>query len=564
MRSPSGLWSFVAPVSILALAAGSVGACSSSSSSNGGTPGGSDGGDTTGDAGTDDGGTVVSGDCKVASTGSSGLLVQGQILLPSGPTKGEVLVGSDGKIVCADADCSSADGYGNATVLACPGGVVSAGLVNAHDHTDYNTAAPIDHGDTRWDHRHGWRTGAGGEPKIKQPSTSTDPKVIAAAELRFLMSGVTSLNGSGGVGGLVRNVANYKHQDELEGLNGPTVFFDTFPLGDSDGTELTSGCNYPSVRPAGTAFQDGNYTPHVAEGINAAAENELHCETGTLITDRTGIIHLVGVNATDVNTVATAGAKVIWSPRSNISLYGNTTPLTELKNANVTVAMGTDWLASGSMNMLRELACADSLNQKYFGNAYDDRGLYEMATKNGAIAIGFDSQIGTLEPGKVADIAIYAPGSNKDYRAVLNAGVEDVLLVLRGGKPLFGQKDIMDGLGASCDALDVCGQQKSVCIDTPGVTLADVQAAAASSYPLFFCKDHTPDGEPSCIPYRDSYPNGTSATDQDGDGIDDGSDDCPSIFNPPRSMDPSSAQSDVDGDGAGDACDSAPLDNTKK
>ena len=81
-------------------------------------------------------------------------------MLPNGPASGEVLVDGNGKIVCADVSCSSSDGYGNATVLSCPGGVVSAGLINAHDHTDYNTEAPVAHGNTRWDHRNGWRTGA--------------------------------------------------------------------------------------------------------------------------------------------------------------------------------------------------------------------------------------------------------------------------------------------------------------------------------------------------------------------------------------------------------------------
>ena len=545
LASSFGLASFVS-VSIVA--------CSSSSGNGASQP--------AGDGGADSGDNVVSGDCKVTTTGTAGILIRGEVLLPSGAAKGEVLVDGSGKIACADVDCSQTAGYGSATVLACPGGVVSAGLVNAHDHTNYNIAPPVQHDTTRWDHRNGWRTGTGGEPQIKQPTTSSDPKVIAAAELRFLMSGVTSLNGSGGVDGLVRNVANYKNQEQLEGLSGPTVNFDTFPLGDSNGTELATGCGYPKVVSSGQAFQDGNYTPHIAEGINPDAENEFTCLKGIVVTNRTGIIHGVGLNATDVSTIAAASAKLIWSPRSNISLYGNTAPVAEFKNAGVPIGMGTDWLASGSMNMLRELACADSLNEKYFASAFSDQDLVEMATKNGALALGMDSQIGSLKAGLFADIAIYAPGTNKDYRAVISAGVEDVLLVLRGGKPLYGEQSIVDALGSGCEALTVCGAQKSVCIDTPNVKLADVQAAAGSSYPLFFCKDATPDGEPSCVPYRDTYPNGTSSTDGDGDGVDDASDDCPKVFNPPRTMD-GSKQSDVDNDGAGDACDSSPTDASK-
>ncbi len=78
-------------------------------------------------------------------------------------------------------------------------------------------------------------------------------------------------------------------------------------------------------------------------------------------------------------------------------------------------------------------------------------------------------------------------------------------------------------------------------------------------YPLFFCRNQVPTNEPTCTPYRDSYPNGISATDLDGDGVPDTSDDCPNVFNPIRPMD-DGGQADVDQDGVGDVCDKQPLD----
>lgn len=518
-------------------------------------------GDEDGGTGTDPEHGGEPGACSVTSKGSAGVVLQGRVLAPEGPIDGEVLVDANGTITCVDASCSSSAGYQDATVIACTGSVISAGLINGHDHTDYASASPIVHGTTRWNHRHGWRTGAGGEPEVKQPRRSEDAKVIAAAELRFVLGGATSVNGSGGVPGLLRNLANYQDKSQLEGLTGPTVFFDTFPLGDSNGTTLTSGCSYPSTRSAGSAFASGTtYSPHIAEGLNDAAQNEFTCLKATLIREKTAIIHAVGLDANDVDVIAKAKAKVVWSPRTNIDLYGNTAPVTLLKAMGVTIALGTDWLASGSMNVLRELACADSLNEKYFDKAFDDKALFEMATTNAAVALGIESQVGSLAPGLLADITIFSAAAGKDYRAVIGAGVEDVLLVLRGGKPLYGEASLVDalGTGTTCAALDVCKTEKKVCVDTPGVTLADIQTAAASIYPLFYCKGETPKDEPSCVPYRDAYPNGTSATDRDGDGIPDANDNCPSIFNPTRALDGAS-QSDVDGDGVGDACDAKPL-----
>jgi hypothetical protein len=532
-------------------------------SSNPSTP---DGGEDAAQSDASDGGGVVAIPCTVTSTGTSGLLLTGRLLKTSGAITGELLIDGSGKIACADASCASTAGYADATRIDCPSSVISPSLINPHDHTDFATAAPIDHGQLRYQHRHDWRTGAEGAKALNQPNTSTDPKVIGAAELRFVLGGATSIVGSGGVKGLLRNLANYKDQTQLEGLGGKTTFFDTFPLGDSSGKIISSGCAYPSIRTTGAAFQDGNYAAHIGEGINLGGENELTCATqqsNDLVTKRTAVIHGVGFNAKDVDVVRAAGASLVWSPRSNVSLYGNTAPVTEYHAAGVPISLGSDWLASGSMNLLRELACADSMNQKYFANSFSDEDLWQMVTLNAAISAGFDSQIGSLDVGKVADIAIFEASTNTDYRAVIAASVEDVHLVLRGGTVLYGDAAIVSALNPSCAALDVCGNARSVCLDVPNVTLADVQGAAQSIYPLFFCRDQTPTAEPTCVPFRDTYPNGTSATDFDGDGVPDSSDDCPNVFNPIRPMD-NAVQADVDGDGAGDACDAKPLDPQSK
>jgi large repetitive protein len=499
--------------------------------------------------------------CQVKSTGKSGLVLGGRLLLTSGPLTGELFINGSGTIACAATSCASTPGYSSATIIDCPNGVISPALVNAHDHTEYATTAPVSHGTIRYDHRNDWRRGADGATPLPTVSSTTDDATIAAQELRFVLGGTTSIVGSGAVGGLARNLAS-SFASDLEGLTGKPVDFETFPLGDSSGVVLTSGCGYPGIVPTSEAFAKGVFAAHIGEGVNLGAENELGCaaqSNNDLITSQTSIIHGVGFNANDVDVVRTAGAKLIWSPRSNLSLYGDTAPVTVYKAAGVTIALGTDWLASGSMNELRELACADAFNQKYLSAAFSDQELWQMATLNAAAAAGFDAQIGSLDVGKVADVAIFDGSTNSDYRAVIAAGVEDVHLVLRGGKVLYGDASVVSFLASGCDALSVCGESRSVCFDVSGTTFSQVRSKGSSIYPLFFCKTDIPSAEPTCTPYRDNYPLGTSSTDFDGDGIPDTSDACPTVFNPVRPMD-GSDQADVDGDGFGDACDTQPLD----
>jgi cytosine/adenosine deaminase-related metal-dependent hydrolase len=562
--------SALSTAAIACLAAGAFASCSSSgavssstSSSSTSSSGASssgiipDGGPTDAPPDGPDGGASP---CTVVSKGTSGLVLAGTLLLPTAPLVGELFVDGTGKIACAAASCSTTAGYASATRVSCAGAVISPGLVNAHDHTDYDWVAPIPHGMTRWDHRNGWRRGTGGETQLQTPSYTNDLNLLAGAELRMVLGGATSVLGEGGVGGLARNLAA-TYGGALEGLTGPVANFDTFPLGDgSTGVELTAGCAYPSpISPASAFTGFGAYAPHVAEGINLAAENEFACVSGSLglLTAQTSIIHGVGLSAKDINAIAQAKARVIWSPRSNVSLYGNTASVTVMKNLGVTMALGTDWIESGSMNMLRELSCADYLNQSYFGSPFTDQDLWLMATQNGAVASGFPTQIGALQAGFEADVAVFS-GATGDYRAVIDAGVEDVRLVLRGGKVLYGDAELVSAIATSCADLDVCGIAKQVCVDTPTVTLASIQAKTAGVYPLFFCKGTAPTDEPTCVPYRSTYPNGETATDADGDGLASAMDDCATVFNPIRPMD-GTTQSDVDGDGVGDACDAQPL-----
>jgi hypothetical protein len=275
-------------------------------------------------------------------------------------------------------------------------------------------------------------------------------------------------------------------------------------------------------------------------------------------------VHAIAVTPTEGAAIASEHSWVVWSPRSNISLYGNTAPITLLDNMGVGIMLGTDWILSGSMNLSRELACADELNKTHFDNHFSDFDLWRMVTTNAAFGAGVEKGLGLLKPGFVADISIFDGTVNTDHRAVIASGPKDVVLVLRGGQPLYGDDGIVASApigGATCEPIDVCGVAKRACVakDTGGPTLAAVQAAGAPFAPLFSCGTPPPD-EPTCLPSRPSEYTGVgSATDSDGDGVANTSDVCPNVFDPARPLD-NGNQGDADGDGLGDACDPCPSD----
>lgn len=505
------------------------------------------------------------GVCEV-STGNGSRLLVGDVLAPGGILRGgEVLVDDTGLITCVGCDCASQDA--DATKIVCPSGVISPGLINSHDHITYTQNDPYTDTGERYEHRHDWRRGLNGHTEISSTGSATAEQ-IRWGELRFLIGGATSTVGSGSASGFLRNL----DRAAQEGLGQTEVHYETFPLGDANGTQLAAGCSYPGIDQPADIVADDAYYPHISEGIDAFARNEFACVSGTtdggsdLLEPKSAFIHSIGLLPSDYALMSGRGTSLIWSPRSNITLYGDTAVVTAAARLGVRIALGTDWMPTGSMNLQRELACADTLSRDYYGGFFSDRDLWRMVTLHGAQAAAVDDAVGALNPGLVADIAIFNGAEHPDYRAVIDAKAGDVALVLRGGTPLYGDDAVIAALSAgTCDSLDVCGTAKRVCaMDDIGQSLDELQAAVGNQYPLFFCE--LPDNEPSCTPRRMISVNGSSvyagertAEDSDGDGMANDADNCPEVFNPVRPVD-NGAQADFDADGQGDACDVCPLD----
>jgi large repetitive protein len=518
--------------------------------------------------------TVTEG-CDIEAQSSDFVLLRGWVLGPEVSYRnGGVLIDrtvSPAKILCAGCGCTDSSEAAGATVILCPDSVISPGLINPHDHITFSLSHPQPHGDERFEHRHDWRRGIRGHNEVNiSPGRDDSREGILYGELRMLLGGATSVAGSIGsrnAQGLLRNLDSSSHS---EGLTGVDVDYRTFPLGDSGGELRGQGCAYPDLD-SESRLGTGIYLPHIAEGIDAEARNEFLCLSDSdrgvdLLGPTTSVIHGIGLTTADIAKIAGEGAKLVWSPRSNIDLYGNTARVRVFQQMGVTIALGTDWSASGSMNMLRELKCADHLNRVHYDSAFTDRDIWMMATANAAVAMGAADQVGILAEGFVADIAIFDATDASDYRAVIDADALDVQLVMRGGDPLVGLPSVIEALVPEgeidgCETIEICDESRRLCMERDaGLNLETLRGAVSrDAYGLWFCG--VPDKEPSCDPLRSMEYEGPTDDDIDGDGVHDDADQCPAVFDPVRPMD-DGAQPDVDGDGTGDDCDRCPLDAT--
>lgn len=118
-------------------------------------------------------------------------------------------------------------------------------------------------------------------------------------------------------------------------------------------------------------------------------------------------VHMTQLTDGDIQRVAERGASVVHCPESNLKLASGFCPVHDLLEAGVNVALGTDGAASNNdVDMIGEMRTAALLAKGVSGNpaAAADATTLRMATLNGARALGLGDRLGSLVPGKEADL----------------------------------------------------------------------------------------------------------------------------------------------------------------
>ncbi|KAL2753548.1 hypothetical protein ACRALDRAFT_1051924 [Sodiomyces alcalophilus JCM 7366] len=446
---------------------------------------------------------------------SADLLLKGTVLTPQGSLENGCVLVRSGKVDYVGTGCGSDP---SVTVVDCTGSVISPGFINTHEHIEYSTFAPLDDIGERVDHRHDWRRGMRDNAERPVQVNGTKPDATAWGELRHLFSGTTSIIGGAMVPGLTRNLDFVAGLED--GIESPVATWDIFPLDDSEGILRSRDCDYgpnaTTVEEAGKLYR---YMAHVGEGVDDEAANEFRCLSDPtydvvpspdgaglsvdIVASNFALVHALGLTRADFDLVAQRGAKIVWSPRSNVFLYGKTLDVTYLLDAGITVALGTDWLPSGSATMAREAVCGYMVTQESFGRTVSPKTLWEMMTINAAKVAGFEEQVGSLEAGKVADIIVFggrgAGGQEHDdpFARVVFSAAEDLELVMRGGKVLLAGERLGALTGGACETVSFGDMARTICVeDELGRSFAELERSLDGVYPAIL--PAIPDGEPTC------------------------------------------------------------------
>jgi hypothetical protein len=245
----------------------------------------------------------------------------------------------------------------------------------------------------------------------------------------------------------------------------------------------------------GTDYQDGvcakfatgeteAYVVHIAEGTDATALAEfaklgtITTEDGCLYAPQTSIVHGVALGEPELRTMASHSMSLIWSPRSNVFLYGLGTDLSKTANIpfakaqGINIAIAPDWAVGGGVNMLDELRFGDRVDNERWGDVLDAQDFFEMATINAARALGLDEVLGSLAVGKKADLFVIAGDRTHPYDALLAARPQNVKLTMVGGTILYGDTEFQGYAPAApiCEHIELCGATKFLCAAEAGGT----------------------------------------------------------------------------------------------
>jgi 5-methylthioadenosine/S-adenosylhomocysteine deaminase len=373
-------------------------------------------------------------------------------------------------------------------------GTIFPGLIELHNHTAYN-ALPLWHVPEHYENRDTW----GNSPEyhklvtapMKTIGEDTDllPALVRYVEIKALVGGVTTTQGTAlfsapGIRryyrGIVRNV---------EETNDPDLPEAGSRIGDAKAAEAKAFL--------AEIERKACFLLHLSEGTDEAAHK--HFEALHIAGEEWAIagslagIHCVALKDADFKTMMQRGASMVWSPFSNLLLYGHTADIAAARAAGSNtkpfkIGLGSDWSPTGSKSLLGELKVARVYSQNNgagHGQALlEDDELTRMATIDGAEILSWEKQLGSVEQGKRADLLVMAGQDHHNpYRPLFQGDERNVLLVTIDGTPRYGTPAMMSADGPKTEQIVVGGEQRVLYLaqDTEDPDVSALSFAAAKA-----------------------------------------------------------------------------------
>ena len=348
-------------------------------------------------------------------------------------------------------------------------GTIFPGLIDMHNHYHYNYLPLWDYTPENgqfYTNRYQWKDNPTYKSQVSWPKVfmlqgnmwGLQDEAVKYAEVKSIVGGTTSIQGGPSNSGdawdsiLARNIEHYNFgDDDVKTCAVCDAAYDP----EYDGSHI--------IHDHESGELDGWFV-HVAEGVDGSSLNEFQIlkDQGLLLRE-TILIHGVPLREAQFADMATAGSTLVWSPMSNMLLYGDTARPELAKDAGVRITLAPDWGPSGAKNPLHELKMADWWNTNKMDGTFTDYELAQMVTSNAADAMHWNTHIGRIQDGLSADLLVIDNIAESPYRSLIEAIDPDVRLSIVGGLPVYGDVDLMQAMnGNDFEIINGSGFQKAV------------------------------------------------------------------------------------------------------
>jgi 5-methylthioadenosine/S-adenosylhomocysteine deaminase len=358
------------------------------------------------------------------------------------------------------------------------GGVIYPGLIDLHNHLLYNTlplwTEPAR--TTPWTSHTQWpRQAPSYQARVNDPAEllgkAAGRALLRYVETRAIIGGTTAIQGNpNGTplpdGDLVRNI-----DSERLGTNQDFIRVRTLVANNAE--QLST---YVTAVGQGRGF-----IYHLCEGSDPTLLDEYTLVEGVGLVHRLLVaIHGTALGPPHLGELAGVGATLVWSPFSNLWLYGTTAAIGQAKASGVRICLGPDWAPSGTTNVLWELKVADLWNRAQPQPVFTPEELCRLVTANpgDALAQAWPHPVGRLVPGAAADLVVVAQRTPDVFANLIGATERDIRLVVVGGAARYGTPALMGRAGAAHPTpISVAGRVRRIDYGDPAVTWPSIKAA---------------------------------------------------------------------------------------
>jgi len=284
------------------------------------------------------------------------------------------------------------------------GFLILPGLINAHDHLEFNLFP-------RLGHKHYENATAWAEDIYCPEQAPIRQHLQVPKPLRLLW---------GGIKNLLAGVTSVSHHNPYQAA----VFERQFPvrvIKRFGWAHSLRFCSNVEERFRQTP-PDAPFIIHAGEGRDAQARREIYqLDEAAVLASSTVIVHGVALEPEDLGLIKTRGASVVWCPSSNYFTLGRTLS-PKVFEAGIPVALGTDSALTADGDFLDELAVAHrhaGLHQ-----------IYDMVTDCAARILCLKSGEGFIRDGAVADLLIVSDTGQSPAEAL--ASIRPELVIVNG------------------------------------------------------------------------------------------------------------------------------------